>query len=43
MGSLRRLIMNRNFFFLGMETLLVGALASAISYGIGYFISLFVG
>ncbi|MFA6050509.1 MAG: VIT1/CCC1 transporter family protein [Candidatus Paceibacterota bacterium] len=43
MGSLRRLIMNRNFFKLGLETLFVGGLASAISYGLGYFISLLVG
>lgn len=43
MGSLRRLIINKNFFALGIETLLVGSLASAISYGLGYFISLLVG
>lgn len=43
MGSLRRLIIDKNFFALGLETLLVGSLASAISYGIGYLISIVVG
>ncbi len=43
MGALRKLIMRRNFFLLGLETLFVGALASIISYGLGYFISLLVG
>ncbi len=43
MGSLRRLILKKNFFMLGLETLLVGGLASAISYALGYFISIWVG
>ena len=42
MGSLRRLIIPKNFIMLGLETLLVGGIASVISYGLGYFISVII-
>lgn len=41
-GSSRNLLTGKGFFISGLEMLIVGGVASAIAYGIGHVISLFV-
>jgi len=39
-GSLRTLITRRNWLISGLEMLSVGGIAAAVSYGVGYYVSL---